>query len=92
MKKIEEYTADELSKKIEAIKAECEKTANALKKYEEELEHDNSELQHKLDMAIEALKFYAADENYHMHGTYGNTNVRNDNGKIAREALEEIEK
>jgi hypothetical protein len=29
MKKIEEYTADELSAKIEAIKAERERTANA---------------------------------------------------------------
>ena len=38
MKKIEEYTADELSAKIEAIKVEREKTADALKKYEEELE------------------------------------------------------
>lgn len=38
MKTIEDYTADELSAKIEAIKAEREKTANALKRYEEELE------------------------------------------------------
>ena len=38
MKKIEDYTADELSAKIEAIKAERERTANALKRYEEELE------------------------------------------------------
>lgn len=53
---------------------------------------DNGKLQYQLEVAIEALKFYAADENYHMHGTYGNTNVRNDNGKIAKEALEEIEK
>lgn len=73
--------------------ADLKEIANGeLRAYSEELEHDNSELQHKLDMAIEALKFYAADENYHMHGTYGNTNVRNDNGKIAKEALKEIEK
>ena len=38
MKKIEDYTADELSAKINAIKAERERTANALKRYEEELE------------------------------------------------------
>jgi hypothetical protein len=38
MKKIEEYTSDELSAKIKAIKAERERTANALKRYEEELE------------------------------------------------------
>ena len=37
-KQIEDYTADELSAKIEAIKAERERTANALKRYEEELE------------------------------------------------------
>lgn len=37
-KSIEDYTADELSAKIEAIKAERERTANALKRYEEELE------------------------------------------------------
>ena len=37
-KQINDYTADELSAKINAIKAEREKTANALKRYEEELE------------------------------------------------------
>lgn len=36
-KPINEYTADELSAKIQAIKAERERTANALKRYEEEL-------------------------------------------------------
>lgn len=44
MKKIEEYTADELSAKINAIKAEREKTANALKRYEEELERRKQEV------------------------------------------------
>ena len=38
-KQIKDYTAYELYKKIEAIKAERERTANALKRYEEELEH-----------------------------------------------------
>lgn len=37
-KPIEDYTVEELSSKINAIKAEREKTANALKRYEEELE------------------------------------------------------
>ena len=37
-KLIEDYTADELSAKIKAIKAERERTANALKRDEEELE------------------------------------------------------
>ena len=44
MKKIEDYTADELSAKINAIKAEREKTANALKRYEEELERRKQEV------------------------------------------------
>lgn len=44
MKPIEDYTADELSAKIEAIKAEREKTANALKRYEEELERRKQEV------------------------------------------------
>lgn len=44
MKKIEDYTLDELSAKIEAIKAEREKTANALKKYEEEMERRKQEV------------------------------------------------
>lgn len=43
MKTIEEYTDDELSEKIEAIKEEREKTENALKRYEEELERRKQE-------------------------------------------------
>ena len=43
-KQINDYTADELSAKIEAIKAEREKTANALKRYEEELERRKHEI------------------------------------------------
>ena len=43
-KLIEDYTMDELSAKIEAIKAERERTANALKKYEEELERRKQEV------------------------------------------------
>ena len=44
MKKIEDYTADELSAKINAIKAERERTANALKRYEEELDRRKQEV------------------------------------------------
>lgn len=44
MKKIEDYTLDELSAKIEAIKSERERTANALKRYEEELERRKREV------------------------------------------------
>ena len=43
-KPISEYTTEELSAKIEAIKAEREKTANALKRYEEELEQRKQEV------------------------------------------------
>ena len=43
-KPINEYTADELSAKINAIIAEREKTANALKRYEEELERRKHEI------------------------------------------------
>lgn len=43
-KSIEDYTMDELSLKINAIKAEREKTANALKRYEEELERRKQEV------------------------------------------------
>lgn len=43
-KPISDYTADELSAKIQAIKAERERTANALKRYEEELERKKLEV------------------------------------------------
>ena len=44
VKPISDYTVDELSAKIEAIKAERERTANALKCYEEELERKKQEI------------------------------------------------
>ena len=51
-KPISDYTVDELSKKIEAIKAERERTANALKRYEEELERKKQEAsQRRLDIS-----------------------------------------
>ena len=51
-KQIEEYTADELSKKIQSIKEEREKTAIALKRYEEELERRKQEdSQRRLDIS-----------------------------------------
>ena len=43
-KQLSDYTVDELSAKIEAIKAERERTANALKRYEEELERRKQEV------------------------------------------------
>ena len=60
-KQIEDYTADELSAKIEAIKAERERTANALKKYEEELERRKHEVPLGVplkDKLVHALKSY----------------------------------
>lgn len=56
---IEDYTTEELSAKIEAIKAEREKTANALKKYEEELERRKD----KNWLPFRALPFDATFEN-----------------------------
>lgn len=51
-KPISDYTIDELSTKIQAIKAEREKTANALKRYEEELERRKQEAsQRRLDVS-----------------------------------------
>lgn len=44
VKPVTEYTKTELEEKIEAIKAERERTANALKRYEEELERRKHEL------------------------------------------------
>lgn len=43
VKPISEYTKEELKEKIEAIKAERERTAEALRKYEEELERRKQE-------------------------------------------------
>lgn len=65
-------------------------TVTIEKKVFDTLQKNNLDLTKKLEKAKEALKFYAAEENYYMHGTYGNTNVRNDNGKIAREVLDAL--
>lgn len=54
-KHISEYTVDELSEKIKAIKAEREKTANALKRYEEELERREQEV--SLGVPLENLMY-----------------------------------
>ena len=43
-KQINDYTVDELSAKINAIKAERERTENALKRYEEELKRRKQEV------------------------------------------------
>ena len=61
IKQIEDYTEDELSAKIEAIKAEREKTANALKRYEKELERRKQEVPLGVPVAIDDLNemFYS---------------------------------
>ena len=61
-KQIKDYTVDELSAKINAIKAEREKTANALKRYEEELERREVGL--PLGVPVED------NEPAHCHSTY----------------------
>ena len=62
IKQMEDYTVDELSAKINAIKAEREKTANALKRYEEELERREVGL--PLGVPVED------NEPAHCHSTY----------------------
>lgn len=54
-KTISDYTVDELSAKIESIKAERERTANALKRYEEELERRKQEV--PLGVPLESGQF-----------------------------------
>ena len=54
-KPINEYTVDELSAKINAIKAERERTANALKRYEEEFERRKQEV--PLGVPLESGQF-----------------------------------
>ena len=61
-KQINDYTADELYAKINAIKAERERTANALKRYEEELERREVGL--PLGVPVED------NEPAHCHSTY----------------------
>ena len=61
-KQIEDYTVYELYAKINAIKAEREKTANALKRYEEELERREVGL--PLGVPVED------NEPAHCHSTY----------------------
>ena len=66
-KPINEYTVDELSAKIEAIKSERERTANALKRYEEELERRKQEV--PLGVPQEGLFF--VDTNSNVDKRYG---------------------
>ena len=60
-KQINDYTVDELSAKINAIKEERERTANALKRYEEEFERRKQEVPLGVPVAIDDLNemFYS---------------------------------
>lgn len=60
-KQISEYTVEELSAKIEAIKAERERTENALKRYEEELEQRKQKVPLGVPVTIDTLNemFYS---------------------------------
>ena len=66
-KPIEDYTVDELSLKINAIKAEREKTANALKRYEEELERRK----HKIPLGVPQEGLFFVDTNSNVDKRYG---------------------
>lgn len=79
--------------------ADLKEIANGeLRNYSEELEHDNSALQYKLDKAIEALKFYAEQKHIITKNT-DDVDEPNalwlegfvEDGTAARKALEEIE-
>lgn len=60
-KPIKDYTIDELSAKIQAIKAEREKTANALKRYEEELERKKLEVPWGVPLKDTSLAHHYSD-------------------------------
>ena len=66
-KQIEDYTVYELYAKINAIKAEREKTANALKRYEEELERRK----HKIPLGVPQEGLFFVDTNSNVDKRYG---------------------
>ena len=72
--------------------ADLKEIANGeLRAYSEELEHENSALQAKLDKAVEALKFYADADCYTDFGSAGLSEIDEDGGEWAQKVLEEIE-
>ena len=73
--------------------ADLKEIANGeLRAYSEELEHENSVLQAKLDKAVEALKFYADADCYTDFGSAGLSEIDEDGGEWAQKVLKEIEK
>ncbi len=72
--------------------ADLKEIANGeLRAYSEELEHENSALQAKLDKAVEALKFYADADCYTKFGRFGLSEIDEDGGEWAQKVLEGIE-
>ena len=72
--------------------ADLKEIANGeLRAYSEELEHENSALQAKMDKAVEALKFYANADVYEYYDKYESTAAQHDGGEWARKVLKEIE-
>ena len=73
--------------------ADLKEIANGeLRAYSEELEHENSASQAKLDKAVEALKFYADSDCYEDFGSAGLSEIDEDGGEWARKVLKGIEK
>ena len=71
--------------------ADLKEIANGeLRAYSEELEHEISALQSKLDKAVEALNFYADSDCYEDFGRYGLSEVDEDGGEWAQKVLDEI--
>lgn len=71
--------------------ADLKEIANGeLRAYSEELEHENSALQAKLDKAVEALKFYADADCYEKFGSYGLSEIDEDGGEWAQKVLKEL--
>lgn len=85
VKPISDYTESELIEKIDRIKAEREKTATALKRYEKEI----VQLKQKLKKAKEALRFYA--ERTHWGADYTDSFCYMKGWEMAQEYLKEIE-
>ena len=90
-KQINDYTVDELSAKIEAIKAEREKTANALKRYEEELERRKNKNWLPLTPVLYSAK-YESEEILHVEFKAETTFNNYSCFYKYREYLEEINK
>ena len=61
-----------------------------IQEYAESLELENSKLQYNLEVAIEALKFYADSDCYEKFGREDLSEIDEDGGEMAQKVLEEI--